>query len=297
MKNIHTSLISKYYKNKKIIVTGHTGFKGSWLSLWLKTYNAKILGISMDVPTKPSHYNLIGLKSMINEKKIDIRNLEKLRKTITNFKPDIIFHLAAQAIVSKSYENPIDTISSNLNGTANILESVRSLKNKCTVIMITSDKCYENRETNIAYKETDNLGGDDIYSSSKAAAEITIKAYYRSFIRHNKNISIGIGRAGNVIGGGDWAQNRLVPDCIRSTFLSKTLKMRNPKSTRPWQHVLEPISGYISFAYLLKKNKKLNNEAFNFGPLSKNNLSVLNVVKQMQVTWKKIKALVKKLPY
>tara|TARA_B100000767_G_C19748389_1_gene529598 strand:+ start:818 stop:1933 length:1116 start_codon:yes stop_codon:yes gene_type:complete len=286
--NFQKNKIGNFYKNKKILITGHTGFKGSWLSLWLHMYGAKILGISNSIPTKPSHYKLIQLKNLIKEKKLDIRDYKKLNKEIKNFEPDIIFHLAAQAIVSKSFNNPIETWSTNLNGTLNILESLRFFKKKCTVIFITSDKCYENREINIGYKETDRLGGSDIYSASKASVEIAINSYFQSFIKDNKKILIGIGRAGNVIGGGDWAENRLIPDCVRSTSLLKKLNIRNPNSTRPWQHVLEPLSGYINLGYALSKNLKLNNEAFNFGPPSKNNFSVINVIKEMKKTWEKI---------
>ena len=289
MNKIYQNKLARFYNNKKIIITGHTGFKGSWLSLWLKIYNAKILGISNDIPTKPSHYELINAKKFIKEKKIDIRNFEKLKEEVNKFKPDIIFHLAAQAIVSKSFLKPNDTWMTNVNGTINIIESARSLKKKCTLILITSDKCYENRETNIGYKETDRLGGVDAYSASKASADIAIRSYFESFIKNEKKILLGVGRAGNVIGGGDWAPNRLIPDCIRSTILSKKMEIRNPNSTRPWQHVLEPLSGYINLAYSLNKNKKLNGEAFNFGPPIKNNFSVLKVIKQMQLTWSEIK--------
>ena len=281
--------IAKFYNKKKIIITGHTGFKGSWLSLWLKIYNAKLLGISNDIPTKPSHYELINAKKFIKEKKIDIRNFEKLKKEIIKFKPDIIFHLAAQAIVSNSFLKPNYTWMTNVNGTINIIESARSLKKKCTLILITSDKCYENRETNVGYKETDRLGGIDAYSASKASADIAIRSYFESFIKNEKKILIGVGRAGNVIGGGDWASNRLIPDCVKSASLSKKMEIRNPNSTRPWQHVLEPLSGYINLAYSLNKDKKLNGEAFNFGPLIKNNFSVKKVIEQMQLTWSDIK--------
>ena len=245
-----------FFKNKKIIVTGHTGFKGSWLTLWLTEIGADVLGISKDVPTKPSHYKLLNLEKKIKSKKIDIQNLKEIKKEIKNFKPDYIFHLAAQSIVKKSYINSIETWKTNLMGTVNILESLKEVKKETVTIIITSDKCYKNIETTRGYKENDILGGEDPYGASKSAAEIAINSYIKSFYnnKNNKNY-IASTRAGNVIGGGDWSENRLLPDCIKSWINRKSPKIRNPNSTRPWQHVLEVIYGYLLLAKKLKKIK------------------------------------------
>ena len=278
-----------FFKNKKIIVTGHTGFKGSWLTLWLSEIGANVLGISKDVPTKPSHYKLLNLEKKIKSKKIDIQNLKKIKKTIKNFKPDYIFHLAAQSIVKKSYMNSIETWKTNLMGTVNILESLKEVKKETVTIIITSDKCYKNIETTRGYKENDVLGGDDPYGASKSAAEIAINSYIKSFFnnKNNKNY-IASTRAGNVIGGGDWSENRLLPDCIKSWISRKSPKIRNPNSTRPWQHVLEVIYGYLLLAKKIKENKKLHGQSFNFGPNMRHNFRVLDVLKKSKIYWKDI---------
>ena len=278
-----------FFKNKKIIVTGHTGFKGSWLTLWLTEIGADVLGISKDVPTKPSHYKLLNLEKKIKSKKIDIQNLKEIKKEIKNFKPDYIFHLAAQSIVKKSYINSIETWKTNLMGTVNILESLKEVKKETVTIIITSDKCYKNIETTRGYKENDILGGEDPYGASKSAAEIAINSYIKSFYnnKNNKNY-IASTRAGNVIGGGDWSENRLLPDCIKSWINRKSPKIRNPNSTRPWQHVLEVIYGYLLLAKKIKENKKLHGQSFNFGPNMRHNFRVLDVLKKSKIYWKDI---------
>jgi CDP-glucose 4,6-dehydratase len=288
--------LKKIYKNKKVLVTGHTGFKGSWLTYWLHTLGANVTGVSIDIPSKPSHFNVINLKNKINHKKIDIRNLNKLKKTMVKVKPDFVFHLAAQAIVKTSYTNPIYTWQTNTMGTLNVLESLRTLgKKKCTVVIITSDKSYRNLELKRGYHEKDILGGKDPYSASKASAELAIQSYISSFIDLKKtNLRIGIARAGNVIGGGDWSENRLIPDCVKSWSKNKKVVLRNPQSTRPWQHVLEAIWGYILLSINLNQNKKLHGEAFNFGPNNNNNYNVLSLVKEMKKKWKKVSWVVKK---
>tara|TARA_Y200000002_G_scaffold380880_1_gene393440 strand:+ start:4226 stop:5302 length:1077 start_codon:yes stop_codon:yes gene_type:complete len=275
----------KYFNKKKIIITGHTGFKGSWLTLWLNKLGAKILGISLETPTSPSHFKILNLNKKIISKKIDIRNLNKLKKAIKDFKPDYVFHLAAQSLVHKSYKSPIKTWSTNTIGTINILESLRELNKKCTAIIITSDKVYKNLEIKRGYKENDLLGGVDPYSASKASAEIAIHSYIKSYFSKNSNVRVGIARAGNVIGGGDWSYDRLIPDCVKSWSRGKIVSIRNPKSTRPWQHVLEALSGYLIFAVNLKLNSKLHGEAFNFGPNQKNNYNVLNLLKESKKNW------------
>ena len=286
MKNL---LIKNFFKNKKVIITGHTGFKGSWLTLWLQKLGAKILGISLGEPTYPCHFKMLNLEKKINSKKIDIRNLILLKKTIKNFKPDFIFHLAAQSLVKKSYLNPIDTWKTNTFGTLNILESLKNLNKECFVVLITSDKVYKNLEIKKGYDEKSRLGGYDPYSASKASAEIAIESYINSyFSEKSSKVKICIARAGNVIGGGDWSENRLIPDCIKSWSKKNQVLIRNPYSTRPWQHVLEAISGYLILAIKLKLNKKLHGEAFNFGPKNQNNFKVISVLKMMKKKWKNI---------
>jgi|TARA_Y100000310_G_scaffold328020_1_gene395353 CDP-glucose 4,6-dehydratase len=276
--------ITTHFKNKKILITGHTGFKGSWLTLCLAGLNAKILGISKDIPTTPSHYSAIGIKRNVRTKKINICNLKKLKKTINEYKPDYIFHLAAQSLVKKSYEKPLITWETNLMGTINILEILKEYKNKIKIVIITSDKSYKNIEKKQGYKESDRLGGLDPYSASKASAELAIQSYFNSFIKRKKNISLAVARAGNVIGGGDWSKDRLIPDCIKAWSLRKKVIIRNSNSTRPWQHVLEAVWGYIILAYALK-NKKINGEAFNFGPNTMKSFKVIDCVKIMKKYW------------
>jgi len=283
------AMILNIFKKKVVIVTGHTGFKGSWLTQWLLLLGAKVIGISNNVPSKPSHFESLNLKNEIIDKNIDIRNLGLLEKVFKKYKPDYVFHLAGQSIVKKSFTDPIYTWQTNTIGTLNILESLRKLKKKCFVVLITSDKSYKNVEIKRGYKENDILGGHDPYSASKAGAELAIQSYIKSFFPINKTrVFISVARAGNVIGGGDWSNYRLIPDCIKSWIKNKNVVLRNPKSTRPWQHVLEAVWGYLLLAANLKKNEKLHGEAFNFGPVVKNNYSVLQVVKIMKKNWKKV---------
>ena len=280
---------SNIFKGKKVIVTGHTGFKGSWLSLWLNILGAKVIGLSIDIPSNPSHFKVTKLQNKINHRKIDIRNLKILKKTFKKHQPDYVFHLAAQSLVKKSYLHPIYTWETNTFGTLNILESLKELKKKCIVVLITSDKSYRNLEIKRGYKEEDILGGKDPYSASKASAELVIQSYINSFFQITKTkVFIGIARAGNVIGGGDWSENRLIPDCVKSWSRNKKVLLRNHNSTRPWQHVLEAIGGYLKLAISLNKNKKLHGEAFNFGPNDTKNYKVIYLVKLMKKYWKKV---------
>ena len=282
------SNLKKTFKNKKVIVTGHTGFKGAWLTFWLKKLGANILGISYNSKTKPSIFKTLNLKDGIKNKNLDIRNLKKLRKELQNFKPDFVFHLAAQSLVKKSYQDPVYTIETNSIGTLNLLESLKKLKKKCTAIFITSDKSYKNLELKRGYRENDILGGIDPYSASKACAEMIIYSQINSFFNNGSKIKIGIARAGNVIGGGDWSTDRLVPDCIRSWSKNKKVLLRNPEATRPWQHVFEAIGAYLIFATNLNLNKKFHGEVFNFGPNTNRDYSVLMVIKQMRKYWKNV---------
>jgi CDP-glucose 4,6-dehydratase len=273
------------FSGKKILITGHTGFKGSWLSLWLVQKGAKLYGISKDIPTEPSLFEALGLEKEMDHILIDIRDLTSLKSEILRIEPDFIFHMAAQPIVSLSYQNPLETLTTNVIGTANVLEAVRGLQNKCVVICITSDKCYENVEWVWGYKETDMLGGKDIYSGSKGAAEIIIHSYYHSFIKKMPNIKMASVRAGNVIGGGDWAADRIVPDCMRSWSKEEKVEIRNPGATRPWQHVLEPLSGYLAIASDLWNEGNLNGESYNFGPPAQNNITVMELLKKLGKSW------------
>ncbi len=290
---IHLDLIKKNFKNKKILITGHTGFKGSWLSLYLNVLHAKVYGISDSIPTNPSHYQKIK-KIFSGDYRINLSNTKKCNSLINKIKPDYIFHLAAQSIVSKSKTHPIETISSNILGSANILNSVKKFKKKVTVLMITSDKVYKNNEWIWGYRENDEIGGEDMYSASKASTEIIINSF-KNFIIDNSNVKIGIARAGNVIGGGDWTQNRIVPDIIKSWIGKKNLIINNPKSVRPWQHVLEPLMGYIVLSYYLSKNKdSFVSHEFNFGPSSNNTYNVNDLIKLISKNFKSLKIIHKK---
>ena len=281
--------LKKIFNNKNVIVTGHTGFKGSWLTAWLKQLGANVMGISLDPPTHPSHFKASRINLGIKDIRLDIRDRVKLENKISSFKPNFIFHLAAQSLVGFSYENPTKTWETNVFGTLNILQALRKLKSACNVVIITSDKCYFNKEIHYGYKETDRLGGKDPYSSSKASTELLIKSFINSFFLNNKSkIRIATARAGNVIGGGDWAQGRIIPDCVRSWSTGNKAKLRNPKATRPWQHVLEAVGGYICLAINLKYNKNLHGESFNFGPSLSKEYSVLKLVKSMSNNWNNV---------
>ena len=281
--------IDTFFKNKRIIITGHTGFKGTWLTLWLHLLGAKIIGISDNIPTKPSFFEELKLSTKIKDIRLNIADLKKVRKIFNKYQPDFVFHLAAQSLVKKSYEDPIKTFTSNTVGTLNIMESLKQVRKKCISVIITSDKSYKNLEIKRGYHENDLLGGKDPYSASKGAAEIIIQSFIHSYFKkRNNNKFIGIARAGNVVGGGDWSNDRLIPDCVKAWSKNKTVLIRNPHSTRPWQHVLEALRGYIFLSMKLDKDKKLHGEAFNFGPKSSQNKNVLELVLQMKKNWKKI---------
>ena len=278
-------MYSNLFNNKTVLVSGHTGFKGSWLSVWLSNLGAKVIGFSDRVPTEPSHYEMIK-KYIAEDRRIDVKDPEAVFVFINEKKPDYIFHLAAQPIVLESYANPLNTFHTNSIGTANMLDALRRTNHKCTVVMITSDKCYDNIEQSHGYQETDRLGGKDPYSGSKGAAELVIRSYVESFfIRSESNVRVAIGRAGNVIGGADWASYRIVPDCVRSWSKSEKPEIRSPFATRPWQHVLEPLSGYLSLAAKLSEDGDLNGEAFNFGPPAHQNQTVEDLVNEIITHW------------
>ncbi len=274
--------MQEYFKNKKVLITGHTGFKGSWLSLWMSMLGAEVHGISISIPTDPSHFELLNL-DIKNDIRLDIYNSKKIADIINKIKPDFVFHLAAQPLVALSYQNPLETFQTNVIGTANLLDALRKLKNECIAVIITSDKSYDNLEISRGYHEDDKLGGSDPYSGSKGAAELVINSYTKSFFSSN-NIRVGVGRAGNVIGGGDWAKNRIIPDAIRSIENEEILIIRSPNATRPWQHVLEPLSGYLYLAIDLKNSNHNHGQAFNFGPSFIEDYTVQDVLIELKKT-------------
>ena len=286
-----------FWINKKVLITGHTGFKGSWLLILLKILGAKVYGISLEVLPKPSLFTEINnSKALCEDFFVDINNSEKLSKCILDINPEIVFHLAAQPLVIESYKNPINTWSTNLMGSLNLLDGLMNLKSFCAVIMITTDKVYKNKEWIHGYRENDELGGFDPYSASKAACEIAISSWRDSFCTEGKaghNLAIASARSGNVFGGGDWAKDRIFPDVIRSLQNNKEIIIRNPKSTRPWQHVLDPLSGYLALAekiYLSKeklkrKSQKILSSPFNFGPEIYSNRTVEQLVNEITKYW------------
>jgi CDP-glucose 4,6-dehydratase len=274
------------YKGKKILITGHTGFKGSWLSTWLLKLGAQVVGLSDRIPTNPSLFETTELANRIDHRFGDIKNLDALVWLVKDVRPDFVFHLAAQSIVSTSNIEPINTIMTNVVGTANLLEALRAVKHPCTAVIITSDKCYENVEWPWGYKETDHLGGKDIYSGSKGAAEIIFHSYFFSYFKQSDSlVRMATGRAGNVIGGGDWAKDRIVADCMRNWSENKPVEIRSPRATRPWQHVLEPLSGYLALGASLSESDTLTGESFNFGPRSEQNRTVLELLTDLSHYW------------
>lgn len=281
------NIFSGIYCGKRVLVTGHTGFKGSWLVAWLLKLGANVVGFSDRIPTNPSMFEVLGLEDRIEHHIGDVRDAVAVAALISSSKLDFVFHLAAQAIVSTSYQEPLDTISTNVMGTANVLEALRHLDHPCTAVLITSDKCYENVEWPWGYKETDHLGGRDIYSGSKGAAEVIIHSYYWAFFRDAEKtlVRIATGRAGNVIGGGDWAKDRIIVDCVRSWSRGETVEIRSPEATRPWQHVLEPLSGYLTLGAELARDHKLSGESFNFGPRTEQNKTVVSLLGDLRKHW------------
>lgn len=271
-----------FWKNKKILVIGHTGFKGGWLTMILNLLGAKVYGISLRPDTNPNFYNLTNLKKyLIKDKKINIEDYKTLDSEIKKIKPEIIFHLAAQSKVRESYLNPLKTIKTNTLGTANILEIFRMNKSIKTLLITTTDKVYKNINNKIFFRETDELGGDDIYSASKSSIEIITNSYIKSFFSKTKDKSIICLRAGNVIGGGDWTKDRIIPDCIKAIKNKNSIILRNPKSVRPWQHVLEPLMGYIVVAEKIHKKQNNLGLAINFGPSRSSCVEVKRVAKSL----------------
>lgn len=274
------------YKGKKVLVTGHTGFKGSWLSIWLKSLGAEVIGYSLEPYTEPSMFEVCDLDSKMTSIIGDIRNYSQLDKVIEDYKPEIVFHLAAQALVRYSYINPVETYETNIMGTVNLLEAVKKSESVKSVVVITTDKCYENKEWVYGYRETDPMGGYDPYSSSKGCVELIVSSYRNSFY-NDRGIALASARAGNVIGGGDWSEDRLIPDFVRAVSEGKSISIRSPLATRPWQHVLEPLSGYLKLGALMFRDREKYSSGWNFGPNDTDIINVEGVLRYCIEVWGK----------
>jgi CDP-glucose 4,6-dehydratase len=275
------------YQDKTVLITGHTGFKGSWLALWLESIGAKVIGYSLDPPTDPSIFQATGLSDRILDIRGDILDRVRVFEVVKKNHPEYIFHLAAQPLVRFSYKHPLDTFNVNVMGTTNILEAVRILQYPVTCVCITSDKCYANRECDYAYQENDPLGGHDPYSASKAAAELVISSYRKSFFSSDQGsqVSLSSVRAGNIIGGGDWADDRIVPDCVRALVHGNQIEIRNPGAVRPWQFVLDPLFGYLLLAMKMGEEPEKYADAWNFGPDYSNTVDVRTLTEKILREW------------
>lgn len=284
-------MYNSVYKNRRVLITGHTGFKGSWLAFWLTQMGANVLGFALEPATTPNHFSLLGLDM---ESEIgDIRDLDQLTRTVKRFKPDIVFHLAAQPLVRLSYQEPVETFQTNIMGTVHVFEACRQTPSVKAIVNITSDKCYDNKEWVWGYRENDPMGGYDPYSASKGCAELVTAAYRNSFFNpddygHKHQVLMASARAGNVIGGGDWAKDRIITDLVETTSQGKTLLIRNPQATRPWQHVLEPLSGYLLLGQKLLEGRTDVASAWNFGPHDEGTVEVIKMVRIMKNYWDKI---------
>ena len=274
-----------FWKGKRVFLTGHTGFKGSWLSLWLEDMGAVVKGFSLEPNTEPSLFEVAKVSLGIESEIGDIRDYEKLKSSVESFSPNIILHLAAQPLVRDSYEDPLGTYETNVMGTANLLQASRGLSDLKSIVIVTTDKCYENREWEWGYRENEAMGGYDPYSSSKGCAELVTSAFRRSFFQ-STDVAIASARAGNVIGGGDWSKDRLIPDVLRSYNHGEQVVIRNPKATRPWQHVIEPLSGYLILAEELYNSGSAFAEPFNFGPRDEDCQSVESILNTININWK-----------
>lgn len=288
------SYFSGVYSGRKVLLTGHTGFKGSWLSLWLHSLGAEVMGVSLPPNTTPSHWSLLDLK--LQEHLLDIRDYSKVEKIVGQFKPDIVFHMAAQPLVRRSYVDPLETWSTNVQGTANILEACRVVSGVKAIVAVTTDKCYQNREQLWGYREIDRLGGHDPYSASKAGAELVAASYRDSYFRKPGSPLLATARAGNVIGGGDWSEDRLIPDLVRASQAQKSLEVRSPNATRPWQHVLESLSGYLLLGRHLLDQNLIFADAWNFGPDDSGNQTVAKVLSTLSQTWGKLNWHITEIP-
>jgi len=286
LENLGITPFNNIYQGKSILLTGNTGFKGSWLALWLQRLGAEVSGLSLEPISNPSHWSLLDLDMV--DRRIDIRNLSDIKEFLHIVEPEIVFHLAAQPLVRRSYLNPLETWSTNVMGTANLLEACREQSSVNSIIIITTDKCYENQERSKGYKETDRLGGHDPYSASKASTELLVSSYRKAFFNTPDSPLIATVRAGNVIGGGDWSEDRLIPDMMRAVNENKSLEIRSPNATRPWQHVLESLSGYLLLGQKLLQGKKNFAQAWNFGPNDDGNRTVEEVLLCLKDEWPKL---------
>lgn len=273
-----------FWQNKRVLVTGHTGFKGSWLTLWLQSMGANVCGVALAPPTTPSLFDLLDLAKHMQHNVVDIRNYDQVFQVISAFQPEIIFHMAAQPLVRLSYQQPVETYATNVMGTVHVLEAARRVGSVKAIVNITTDKCYENREWVWGYREDEPMGGHDPYSNSKGCAELVSSAYRKSFMQQ-AGIAMATVRAGNVIGGGDWALDRLVPDILRALQHQQPVQIRNPNAIRPWQHVLEPLSGYLLLAERLYQNGQQDAEGWNFGPRDEDAQPVQWIVEKLCEAW------------
>ncbi len=277
------------YRGKRVLLTGHTGFKGSWLSLWLNELGAKVFGASLAPQSPHSHWELLSLHSVIADRRIDIRDSNDVFRIFKETQPEIVFHLAAQPLVRRSYRDPLETWATNVMGTANVLEACRQTNSVRSIVAITTDKCYENQEWTWGYRENDRLGGHDPYSASKASSELVAASYRSAFFHTGDGPLMATARAGNVIGGGDWSEDRLVPDMVRSITSQQSLEIRSPKATRPWQHVLESLSGYLLLGQKLIQEDRKFEGAWNFGPERNGNRTVAEVLDTLHAHWPTMK--------
>ncbi len=283
---LSSPLFADCYRGRRVLVTGHTGFKGSWLSLWLNLMGAQVTGIALPPATDPNHWDLMGLN--LPEQRLDIRDSAVLLRAVADIKPEIVFHLAAQPLVRRSYRDPLETWSVNVQGTAHVLEACRQTPSVRAIVAVTTDKCYQNQEWSWGYRENDRLGGHDPYSASKAAAELVAASYRNAFFHLPDAPLLATARAGNVIGGGDWSEDRLIPDLVRAIASGSALESRSPNATRPWQHVLESLSGYLALGQQLLAGRAEFADAFNFGPDPEGNRTVASVLSGLQVHWSEL---------
>lgn len=280
-------MFANIYRGKRVLVTGHTGFKGSWLSLWLHELGAEVIGISLSPESQPNHWGLLNLA--MNDQRHDIRDISAVHLVFEAARPEIVFHLAAQPLVRRSYRDPLETWSTNVMGTANLLEACRQSSGVRAIVAITTDKCYENHEWPWGYRENDRLGGHDPYSASKAGSELVAASYRSAFFNAENAPLLATARAGNVIGGGDWSEDRLIPDLVRAMEQVQSLEIRSPNATRPWQHVLESLSGYLLLGQHLLQGDKTYAEAWNFGPEPEGNRTVSEVLGKLNTHWSSLR--------
>lgn len=280
-------MFSNIYQDRSVLLTGHTGFKGSWLALWLHRLGANVTGFSLPPATDPNHWDRLGVD--ISDRRGDIRDADKLMATTQAAQPEVVFHLAAQPLVRRSYRDPIETWTTNVSGTVNLLEACRKCESVKAIVIITTDKCYQNKEQIWGYRETESLGGHDPYSASKAAAELAVASYRQSYFSNDDSPLVATARAGNVIGGGDWSEDRLIPDAARAVAENKSLEIRSPGATRPWQHVLESLSGYLLLGQNLLQAQRGMADAWNFGPGPDGNRTVASVLASMQTHWPELR--------